>query len=322
MPELRQDPILGHWVVVAEERAKRPNQFASVLSTPSPTSCPFCVGHEDETPPPILSLPNEIDWRVRVVSNKYPALEMTATTATSPAQPGFGAHEVIIESADHITRTAELSIDQLTDVLTVYRDRLAERKMDSRLAYGLIFKNVGPAAGASIEHLHSQLLATPMVPDVVQRELDGAERFFAQHDRCVFCDLLERETDDAVRVVETTERFAAICPYAGRFPYETWIVPYKHASHYEESVTDEDLQQLAGLLRNVSIRLDHVLNQPDCNYVLHTAPFDTNALAHYHWHIEIIPRVTTIAGFELGSGYFVNSTSPEHAAADLRETTC
>jgi len=325
MPELRKDPIVGRWVIVAESRSQRPNDFTQ--SAASRSACPFCAGNEDQTPPEILayradSPANGPGWRVRVVPNKYPALEREADFAPGPSslyerQAGVGAHEVIIETPEHLTSTAAVSEPQLAEVYWAYRDRLLDLQRDPRLVYGMVFRNVGPAAGASLEHVHSQLIATPIVPVSVAEELAGAADYYARQNRCVYCDVLEQELADGQRVVYETAEFAAFCPFASRLPFETWVVPKQHHSHYE-LLTRPLADELAHVMRWVMAKLESALDRPAYNHIIHTAPFDTQQLRHYHWHIEIMPRLTHVAGFEWGSGFFINPVPPHEAAAVLR----
>ncbi len=328
MSDLRKDPIVGRWVIVAENRAGRPNDFESGPRARSGGICPFCEGNETYTPGEILALrepgsePNRKGWRVRVVANKFPALEREGDLGDLDAGlyamlPGMGAHEVIIESPRHITSTSQLSERELAEVLCVYRDRLAELKKDRRLAYGMVFKNVGPAAGASMEHLHGQLIATPIVPINVCEEMEGSQKFYDYRGCCVYCEMIQRETESKKRIVLDAPGYVAFCPFAARFAFETWIVPKKHASRYELAGGD-DLSELSVVLKKVIEKLESALEKPAYNYIIHTAPFDTDELGHYHWHIEIMPRVTEAAGFEWGTGFYINPVAPETAAAALR----
>ncbi len=329
MPELRKDPIVGRWVIIAASRAERPNDFAEA-SPPRRTDqfCPFCEGNEHETPGEITACRrpgSEVDgkgWRVRVVPNKFPALEIEGeldrrNDGMYDMMQGVGAHEVIIESPDHLVSTSELSDRQLGEVFSIYRDRLTDLKKDPRLVYGMIFKNVGAAAGASLEHLHSQLIATPIVPINVWEEMTGSLEFFSHRRRCVYCDMIQRERDAGDRVVLDTPGFLALTPFAGRFPFETWVLPKKHGSHYEQ-INDAEVEELACVMRRVIGKLESALDHPAYNYMIHTAPFDTHELGHYHWHIEIIPSLTKTAGFEWGTGFYINPVPPEDAAAVLR----
>ncbi len=232
----------------------------------------------------------------------------------------MGAHEVIIESPRHVLDVTELEADRLATVIRVYRDRLRHWAADPRLKHGLIFKNSGYAAGASLEHVHSQLVALPYVPDVVQAELDGADRYFAAHARCIFCDLISSEAGASERLVTRREGFVAFSAYAGRQPYETWILPEGHASRFDE-LTDAGARELAGILQDVLRRL-HAQSPPAAyNLILHTSPFDQSRGEAYHWHWELVPRFTNLAGLEIGAGAFINPLSPEHAARNLRNAS-
>jgi len=329
MPDLRKDPIVGRWVIVAKGRAKRPHDFASQPQLHHGRFCPFCEGSERATPHEILayrghgSAANGKGWRVRVVPNKFPALEIEGDLQKRgdgiyDMMRGVGAHEVIIESPNHVLSTSDLSDKQLREVFWVYRDRLADLKKDRRLVYGLIFKNVGAAAGASLEHTHSQLIATPIVPVVVRDEMNGSLEFFRYRGRCVFCDMIHQELAAEARIVLDSPGFVAIAPFASRFPFETWILPKQHSSHYE-NIQKAGVDELARVMRQVIARIEAAVDRPAYNYVLHTAPFDSHELGHYHWHIEIIPRLTNTAGFEWGTGFYINPVPPEEAAAFLRD---
>jgi UDPglucose--hexose-1-phosphate uridylyltransferase len=329
MPDLRKDPIVGRWVIVAKSRAKRPHDFESTPHLRHGQYCPFCEGNEEATPHEILAYRNpgsqrdREGWRVRVVPNKFPALEIEGDLnkrgdGIYDMMRGVGAHEVIIESPKHIVSTSQLTEEELRDVLWVYRDRLIDLKKDPRLVYGMIFKNVGAAAGASLEHTHSQLIVTPIVPINVWEEMSGSLEFYNYRGRCVYCDMIHQELATEKRIVLDTPGFVAFCPFASRFPFETWVLPKTHSSHYEylqKSAADE----LAGVMRRVIAKIEAALDRPAYNYILHTAPFDTQELGHYHWHIEIMPSLTKAAGFEWGTGFYINPVPPEEAAAFLRE---
>jgi UDPglucose--hexose-1-phosphate uridylyltransferase len=326
--ELRKDPIVGRWVIVAPNRAQRPNAFARTLPCSSTDPCPFCEGNEHETPLEVIAYrrPHVVEgrpvWQVRVVPNKYPALEVQAEPGHQCDGiydwiDGAGAHEVIIESPRHLVSSSDLSDEELSLVFSAYRQRLSHWKRDPRILFGMIFKNVGAEAGASLEHTHSQMIATPIVPINVREEMAGALEFFNRRGRCVFCEMIRQELDSGQRVVLDTPEFLAFLPFAGRLPFETWVVPKKHVSHYED-IEEGDIAGLAKVVREVVRRIETALDGPAYNYFLHTAPFDTKAVGHYHWHIEIIPILTRTAGFEWGSGFYVNPVPPEDAAVMLR----
>ena len=328
--EIRHDPITSRAVIIAEDRAARPCDF--VLPEPvgegANDNCPFCVGNEGQTPGEIDafrekgSRPDQPGWSVRVVPNKYPAVRQSVSP--EPIQKGFlssiggfGSHEVIIDTAEHLASVSQLSPAQYTDVLRMYQRRLLDLSKDRRLAYGLIFKNVGPAAGASLVHSHSQLIATPVVPSVIEEELQGAAKYQVLRGRCVWCDLIERARTEG-RVVMETDHFIAACPYAPRFPLETHVLPTMHVRQFEETIEDL-LAELSELMVYLIGKIETTLGIIAYNYLIHTSPFDPEENRQYHWHVEIIPRTTSIAGFEWGSGYYINPVPPELAAAKLRE---
>jgi len=329
MPDLRKDPIVGRWVIIATSRARRPHDFDTTPRRQPSRFCPFCEGNEDKTPGEIIAYRrpgtqrNSEGWRVRVVPNKFPALEIEEQLnkrgeGIYDMINGVGAHEVIIESPKHLISTSELPEEQLREVFWVYRDRLVDLKKDQRLVYGMIFKNVGAAAGASLEHTHSQLIVTPIVPINVWEEMTGSLEFYNYRGRCVYCDMVQQELATEKRIVLDTPGFLAFCPFASRFPFETWILPKNHSSHYE-NIQKNEVDELSGVMRQVIAKIEAALDQPAYNYIIHTAPFDTQELSHYHWHIEIMPSLMKTAGFEWGTGFYINPVPPEQAAAFLRE---
>jgi UDPglucose--hexose-1-phosphate uridylyltransferase len=329
MPELRKDPVVGRWVIISTERSRRPSDFKPEPVQVRASSCVFCPGHEDKTPPEILALrlpgaePNTPGWSLRVVANKFPALRIEGDLAPSgeglfDRMNGVGAHEVVIETPDHAASLATLPADGVADVLLAYRERLSDLKKDPRFEYVLVFKNHGEAAGASLEHPHSQLIATPIIPIMVSEELAGSAQYFQMKERCVWCDIVRQERRSGHRMIAEAHGFAALAPFAPRFPFETWILPTRHRSAYEESDVDE-LRGLAEVLGTVLRRLNRLLEAPPFNFMLHTAPLREPALEHFHWHLEVIPKLTRVAGFEWGSGFFINPMPPEDAAAALRE---
>ncbi len=330
MPELRKDPITGRWVIIATERAKRPSDFVrDKVEIRGSGFCPFCYGNEAKTPPEIIayrsdgSLRNSPGWSLRVVANKFPALGIEGSLNRQgeglyDKMSGIGAHEVIIETPDHQKTLAMLSPRQIEDVLWAYRDRILDLKKDRRFKYIMIFKNHGEAAGASLEHTHSQLIALPVVPKQVREETDGAKDYFRFKERCIFCDIIRQELESGVRVIADTPAFIAIAPFAPRFPFEIWIMPRVHQSTFEDSQRQE-FEQLAVMLKDMLTRLDKVLDFPAYNYIIHTSPIPESPNEHYHWHLEIMPKLTKIAGFEWGTGFHINPTPPEESAKFLRD---
>jgi UDPglucose--hexose-1-phosphate uridylyltransferase len=329
LPELRRDPILGRWVIVSTERNRRPRDFNHGSDAYGSIPCPFCPGNEAKTPPEVLSYgppnrpPNSTNWWLRVVPNKFPVLEIEgqlhrAGEGMYDRMDGLGAHEVIIETPDHDRQMEHLEDARIEDVFWSYRDRIVDLKKDPRLEYVLIFKNRGEAAGAKLTHNNSQLIATPMVPIRVKQEMQGAAAYFEYKERCIFCDIVRQEQMQKVRLIDENDHFIAIAPFASRFPFETWILPKKH-DHCYEDIEKPEMSQLARMMKSVLRRLDGVLEEPSYSYVIHNSPLKANFLEHYHWHIEIVPKLTRTAGFEWGTGFYVNPTPPEHAAAYLRE---
>ena len=317
-------------MIIATDRRKRPSDFAREPA-PSPKSartCPFCPGHEQKTPSEVLAYrteggPNHPGWTLRVVPNKFPALRVEGTLTREgdglyDKMTGIGAHEVLIETPDHQTTLAALSEKQVEALFWAFRDRILDLRKDHRLRYILLFKNHGEAAGASLEHTHSQLIALPVVPKRAQEEIDGARRYFEFKERCIYCDILHQDTESGARVVLDTEHFLVVCPFAPRFPFETWVIPRKHDSHFE-NVEAPAVQNLSWVLRSTLRKIDKVLEQPAYNFVVHTAPIQQGGMPHYHWHIEIIPKLSRMAGFEWGSGFYINPTPPEESAKYLRD---
>ncbi|OPZ83667.1 MAG: Galactose-1-phosphate uridylyltransferase [bacterium ADurb.Bin429] len=338
MPELRKDPITQEWVIIATERGRRPSDFTqSSASEPerpefSPT-CPFCPGKEGTTPPEVLAFRNGAnsnvsDWWVRCVPNKFPALAIEGELnkrglGMYDVMHGVGAHEVIIESPRHNEDPATMSAFQMAEVVWAYRERYLDLRKDSRFKYILIFRNHGKVAGASLEHPHSQLIATPMIPIDVVNEIHGAERYYQFHERCIWCDMVRHELEQAVRVVSETEHYLAFEPFASKYPFETWLMPKSHQASFA-AMTRERVVEFAGLMRDIFGRVSRCLNAPPYNFAIHTAPFDREDSDIFHWHMVIMPRLTIAAGFEMGTGIYINVTTPEDAArylVEAKETT-
>lgn len=329
MPELRKDPITGRWVIISTERAKRPHDFLREKVIKRGGFCPFCPGHEDRTPHEIMAFrpdggnANGCGWTVRVIPNKFPALQIEGDLSRRgdglfDKMNGIGAHEVIIETPDHEADLASLSDKRVEDVLWAFRDRILDLKKDKRLRYILIFKNHGAAAGASLEHAHSQLIALPIVPIRVREEVDGSKVYYGQKERCIYCDIIRQEIQSEVRVISDSEHFLTVAPYAPRFPFETWILPKQHESAFENS-SSSHYEGLARALKDILGRLNQALESPAYNLVIHTSPVMESTNDYYHWHIELMPKLTKVAGFEWGTGFYLNPTPPEEAAAVLRE---
>lgn len=329
MPELRKDPITGRWVIISTDRAKRPSDFSREPERRTGAVCPFCSGNEAKTPPEILayrtngSAPNSPGWNVRVIPNKFPALGIEGAMdkrgdGLFDRMNGIGAHEVIVETPEHNEHMALYPEKRIEDILWAFRDRMLDLKKDRRFRYILIFKNHGEAAGASLEHPHCQLIALPIVPKRVQEEVDCCKQYFQLKERCIYCDLIQQELDSKVRIVDQNEQFVTVAPYAPRFPFESWILPLSHESAFENAPSHL-YERLAKALKLLLGRMDRILASPPYNFVIHTSPLHETNNDYYHWHIEIMPKLTKVAGFEWGTGFYINPTPPEEAAHFLRE---
>ncbi|MEW5902689.1 MAG: galactose-1-phosphate uridylyltransferase [Acidobacteriota bacterium] len=316
-------------MIIAKERGKRPTDFIVELSQSKGGFCPLCPGNEKTTPPEVLSYgegnhqPNTPGWSLRVVPNKYPALIIEGNLDKEgeglyDKMNGIGAHEVIIESPNHNEAFADLSRQRMLDVFLAFRDRIIDLGRDPRFKYVMVFKNFGRAAGASLEHSHSQLVALPIVPRTIESELSGSLSYYRYKERCVFCDIIRQEIKTEERVVCQNDHFLTITPYAPRSPFEMWILPRRHASSYIAQDHDS-FQALAAIFSESMKRLNVCIPNVPYNFVLHSAPLRSEPLDHYHWHFEIMPKLTQIAGFEWGSGFYINPTPPEDAARFLKE---
>jgi UDPglucose--hexose-1-phosphate uridylyltransferase len=330
MSELRKDPVTGRWVIISTERRKRPSDFRleSVVIAPDPT-CPFDAGHEHMTPKELLAIgrngsgPDTPGWSLRVIPNQFPVLRVEGTLDRQgeglfDKMNGIGAHEVIIESPRHEDTLATLEPDRVEQVLSACCERILDLKRDQRFRYIIIFKNHGAAAGASLDHSCSQLIALPIVPREVRDEVDGARVHYETKERCVYCDILRQETRDGRRLIAENADMAAVAPYAPRFPFETWILPRRHQALFEDAPRHE-YASLARLLGDILRRMNKALEMPPYNLLIHSAPVAEKAGEYYHWHVEIIPKLTKVAGFEWATGFYLNPTSPEEAAQVLRD---
>ncbi|MFH0807739.1 MAG: galactose-1-phosphate uridylyltransferase [Elusimicrobiota bacterium] len=330
MPELRKDPVIGRWVIISTERSNVSLDFRKDIEVEAATkSCAFCEGNEHMTPPEILAYrkygtqKDKPGWWVRVVPNKYPVLGIEGQTKRTgeslyDKMSGIGAHEVIIETAEHNRELPDIEDKKAEDIICAYKDRIADLRRDFRFEYILIFKNHGKAAGASVAHPHSQLIALPMVPVRVKQEQIGSKQYFDFKERCVFCDIISYELANESRVITENDSFAAVCPYASRFPFETWILPKKHFSHFSD-IDKHDVPRLTQIMKTVLGKINKALENPPYNYLIHTNPLKEPDSAFYHWHIELMPKLTRVAGFEWGTGFYINPVPPEEAARFLRE---
>jgi UDPglucose--hexose-1-phosphate uridylyltransferase len=327
MSQWRQDLVTGRWVVIAPRRAARPHDLLVPPEPPAPDEpgdCPFCPGHEAEAGPELFRLPGPPDpWRLRVLANKFPVLGPDGSDARQAGpvgewMQGVGAHEVVVDSPDHLRSFAELPDDHAADVFRTYQRRIEALAQDPRIAYVQVFRNEGSAAGASLRHPHSQLIATPVVPPTVKAEYHGADRWRQRHGGCVHCHLMTRELALGERLVAQDDRFVAWAPFASTFSWELVVMPREHGADFHR-VDDASLAGLAGMVKRLVGQLKARLGPLPYNYFIQTAPLRRHDDGiHFHWHLRILPRLTQAAGFEWGSGFSINPVAPEEAAAALR----
>lgn len=328
MSELRQNIATKEWVIIAPERATRPEDFArthgnGLKQVESIDSCPFCPGNEHLCPPTINAIyDRDGSWLVRVVSNKYPALAREgeldySESRTNRRMNGVGMHDVIIDTPDHHRTTALLDEGQVENILKIYKSHYLYAVSDPRIELVTVFKNHGPTAGTSLEHPHSQVIATPVVPAQVRQRMALGQRYYDDHRSCVFCSMLSDEVRSGDRVVVESEHFAAFVLYAALSPFHMWVLPKRHQSAFPE-LTHAEIADLARVLREVLGKIHFGLDNPDYNYVIRSMPGIPHTVPTFHWYMSIVPRVSTSAGFELGSGMFINTVLPETAAEFLR----
>ena len=338
MSELRKDPIIDRWVIIAKERSRRPNEFQPESVLPASGFNPFAPGHEDRTPPEIAAwgreegaVPNSPGWQVRVVPNKFPVLDSEGEVDSQglgmfDMMNGVGAHEVIIENPDPEWDMASASCEEMIAVLDAYVSRMTDLQSDERFRYILIFRNQGTVAGATLAHPHSQIIALPITPKQVKEKLDAAREYFERKKRCIFTDVIRQELAMGDRVVEENEHFVVLSPFAARFPFELQIYPRRHC-HDFALIEPQERAELAGVLSRSLRRIQKTLGNPAYNLMIHTSPVMRQERGNnwstieqdFLWHIEILPRLTKVAGFEWGTGFYVNPVSPESATNFLRD---
>jgi UDPglucose--hexose-1-phosphate uridylyltransferase len=326
MPELRKDPITGNWIVVATERAKRPELFGQ--NKKKVTVCPFCPGNEAMTPPEIMAYrtpktkANEPGWKLRVVPNKFPAFipdeRAEITNGLFTHMPAVGAHEVIIHSPAHTKSLGLMSLEEIELVIKAYIERYLALKEKKYIQYISIILNHGEEAGASIEHPHSQIFASPIIPPKIERELNRAAVYYKKNHHCLFCDILEAELSRKIRLIKELPRLVAFIPYASGLPFQVTILPKSHNSAFEKLDSNEK-KELALILKILLLQFQKAFSDPPYNLYLHTSPCNQEDTSYYHWHITLFPKLTVQAGFESSTGILINITQPEEAAVFLRD---
>jgi len=328
MPQLRQNFFTKEWVIIATERAKRPEELAThrpARNVPRfVENCVFCPGNEAKTPPEVMRVPagDAGDWQVRIVPNKFGALSRDAQPTrvvrrSHRTMDGFGIHDVIIETPDHSHVTALMPDAHVANILRAYKARYDALSFDPRIAHITIFKNHGLDAGASLEHPHSQLIATPVVSNQIRDRLEEALRHYNEYGDCMFCEVMQQELAEAERIVLATEHFVALEPFASFTPFCTHIYPRRHMASFGD-ISAAEILDLARILSTVLGKIYRGLDNPDFNYTIRSAPAEWIGVKYVHWYVSVIPRLTRVAGFELGSGMFINTVLPEAAAEFLR----
>lgn len=327
MPEFRQNFLTKDWVIIAPERAKRPDQFKKAtakkeLPERDPT-CPFCTGNEDKTPPAVFEVKENGSWQTRVVPNKFAAVNPSVKPVRKRVgrymtAGGFGIAEVVVESPKHNLTLGQMGLSDIRRVLGVYKQRYIEISKNPDIDLITIFRNNGAAAGTSLEHPHSQIIAAPIITQRIRSTHFSAIRFHDTNGACPHCAMLEDELKLKERVVMETSHFVALCPFASPFPFEVLIIPKGHTSHFSD-INDAELDDMAKILGTILNKFYNGLDNPDYNYVIESAANSENHTRYNHWRLNIVPRLTTPAGFEIGSGIFINTMPPEMAAKYIRE---
>lgn len=339
MSEIRWDPLKGSWVIITRSRGRRPRDFILERDQINMDVCPFCYGHEERTTPEVFALrpnnsaPNTPGWQVRVIPNKYPVLGIEGNLDARAhglydVMNGLGAHEIVVENPDHERDLSDLAPQEIANVLRAWQNRLLDLRRDGRFRSVVIFKNHGVEAGASIPHSHSQVMALPVTPPRLATELHNCRDYFERKERCLICDLLQQELADGTGIIRDDGHFVVLSPYAASYPFELRILP-RHHRHDFALLPDQELGWLAETLKETLTRLRNVLRDPPYNLVLQTAPpqherygkptYWSSLPYDFHWYLELVPRLTRVAGFERSTGFQINPTPPEEAAQFLRD---
>lgn len=320
MSEIRYDLITGKRVIIATERGKRPHDFNVNYEEKKNNTCPFCPGNEEMTPPTLVEIKDKKgNWLVGGFENKFAAVNTDLKSFEVPslykAEYGYGVAEVIVESPEHDVTFGSLSLGQMQKVFMAIIERYKKIAQDDKIKYIQVFKNFGARGGASLEHGHWQIIAISFIPDVVEKEVAGTQEYIKKKGKCPYCEIVKYEKEEGKRIISENENFIVIAPYASQYPYECWIIPKEHQERFEE-LKEENVASLTKILKTLIVKYEREFNFPPYNIVVHTLPiYDTR---NYHWHFEIAPRLTVAAGFELGTGVYINPVPPELAASVLR----
>jgi UDPglucose--hexose-1-phosphate uridylyltransferase len=329
LTEFRKDITTNEWVIMAKERVKRPTDFETSKKKKIVKNyiddCPFCLGNEKLTPPAIKIYKDNSKssiWKIRVIPNKFPAvsseeaLESNLINNYFETISGYGFHKVIVESPFHDMTLTSMDYSEIKSIIHSYRDmyKILSKKP---VKYIMIFKNHGASAGASIDHLHSQIIAIPIISERLKRKVEIASKYFKRLHRCICCDMIKKELESKKRIISKNDGFVAFHPYASLHPFEIWILPRYHKASFG-NIEDEEVEKFAKILQEILRKIDRALGQPDFNYFIETAPIDNESSNYLHWYLRIIPRIWNIGGFEIGTGIYINTHIPEETAEYLR----
>ena len=327
MSEFRQNMLTNEWVIIASERAKRPEDFRTREEARPPlpafsASCPFCPGHEAQTPPATLTIERNGKWAVRAVPNKFAALQSDLSFQPKRVgrflrSAGYGIAEVIVEAPQHNLSLATMDAESVEIVVRAYKQRYQSAAKGKQICFVNIFQNHGVQAGTSLEHPHSQLIATPIIPPHVRNPIERAVRYYDAHGQCIYCVMLDEEIRRNERLIAESDYFIAYAPYASRTPFEVRIMPIKHQGSFVD-MEDREISDFARLLKNVLARIYKGLDNPDYNFIIRSAPIGDENAKYFHWYMLIIPKLATPAGFEIGTGIYINMTYPEQCAEFLK----
>ncbi len=326
MPELRLNLLTREWVIIAAERAKRPTDYKNSFMRPALpeylNTCPFCVGNEHKTPEEFFRLTDDGGWKIRVVSNKYPALSNKGERKWTSdgyrrSVSGVGIHELIIENPLHNMNIALMNDTHVENIIGIYKKRFIEAHKDPRVEHVIIFKNHGEVAGTTIGHPHAQLIGTPVVPIQFRDRVQASMHFFDDTGKCLVCSLRDREKEEGKRVIIDTDHFLTFVPYAALSPFHTWIFPKRHSASFSD-ISDDEIKDLSTHLKTLLSKFYFGLDNPDYNYVIRSSRPEDSKNEYCHWYLSVVPRITKTAGFELGSGMFINTSLPEESADFLK----
>jgi UDPglucose--hexose-1-phosphate uridylyltransferase len=327
MSELRFNFVTGDWVIIAPERAKRPEDFISSRKKEQlpayVATCPLCEGNEDKTPPETFRINKDGKWVVRVVPNKFSTVNLESniirqSTGVKKFMTGAGLHEVIIDTPLHNASIATLPVSNVEDILLAYKNRFLELYKINYIEHVIIFKNHGLRAGTSLQHPHSQIVGTPVIPGRLKSRIEEALRYYDDFGECLYCLILREELNDSVRIISQNDSFAAFIPYSALSPFHIWIFPKRHSGCFG-SITDSELHDLASILKETLQRLNIGLKNPDFNYVIHSLSPQECAVRYFHWYLSVVTRITRTAGFEIGTGMYINPSVPDSSARFLRD---